>query len=724
MMQRRQFVKLILTLAAGFQNRMLSGKQLSAGFQVAGEILPKDCFPVTVQWSKLPSRPAWTNSPSGKTKNGLYAMIDDIIKHGFTGLEFPLHLPSGETAAVLRYAQSRGMFVTYDRTFQKGGVENFGRNVPPPISVFAPEYGAAVRANVIAAFEEVKGIPHPDNIFCYHDEPFHAGPESFDYGNLVKQEFKKRFGYDLPPDIESARRDPKVWLDVINFRSDEFPTGWRQVYKIIKEIDPRVNVILTDDSHSTFGGGVCSNSKLAVDDVFHWGADFADTFVFDIYPYMMFDFRYGECGKLRKPRLSQMHYAFGQMRNLTYTYGKELGFWFGTFNKKWFARFMGPELKAQYWTERETVFTAVAQGANFLISGYNIPEDVRHWESLGEGLRVLQKAGSGLLKAPKKKAKACFLFPRTQYIQLQEEYWNVGLSYELFLRAFGELDVLHEEQVKDDYLDGYQILTLFDVRLLPDEIARRIGAFVERGGIVISDCVPNLDAYQKPSEIMENLFGVRNAVTQRLMRSGVWVPSLSKPHWFIPPLAGVAGRAVTRESVKGTAFDREYNLRIVSPRTCTVVTGDVLLKTVSGHPVVIHRRVGNGQMFLLGFCVQDTYFQTWKDDDPESRNQLRDLLHHLTEVAGVRPHVYSSNPDIETVLRMNNNEAYVLAINHEAESDATDVRLAGLEFPAREIVDLADDATVKFKQTEYGISFELTVQHDKPRLLRLRARQT
>ncbi|HUZ46884.1 MAG TPA: hypothetical protein VMW54_09625 [Terriglobia bacterium] len=680
-------------------------------------------FPVTVQWSRLPNRPALTKNTAEFSTNELRAMIDDIIGHGFTGLEFPLHLPANATAEALKYAQSRGMYITYNRTFEKGGVENFVRNAPPTISVFSPEYAAAVRKNVVAAFDAVKGVPHPYNVFCYHDEPFHAGPESFDYGEDVKREFKKRFGYKLPPDVESARKDPRVWLDVINFRADEFPAGWRQAYKIIKEIDPTVRVILTHDSHSTFGGGVRSNSKIAVDDVFHWGADFADTFVFDIYPYMMFDFRYGECGKLRKPRLSQMHYAFGQMRNLTYTYGKELGFWFGTFNKKWFARFMGPDLKAKYWAEREITFTAVAQGANFLISGYNIPEDARHWGSLGEGLRVLQKAGPGLLKAPKKKAKACFLFPRTQYIQLQEEYWNVGLSYELFLRAFGELDILHEEQVRDSQLDGYQILTMFDVRLLPDEVARTVRAFVERGGVVIADCVPNLDAYKQPSAIMENLFGVRDAATRRIMRSGVWVPSLAKPHWFIPPEPGSEESAIALDHVKGTTFNRKYDFRIASPRPCKVGTGEVLLKTVSGHPAVIHRRVGNGQVFLLGFCVQDTYFQTWKDQDPESRNQLRDLLHRLTEAARVRAHVYSSNAEVEAAVRINSKEGYVFVMNHEAESAHTNVRLADLDFTVGEIVDLADEAAVKFNQTDDGLSFNLTVLQEKPRLLRLRPRK-
>lgn len=645
--------------------------------------------------------------------------MDDIIEHGFTGLQYPLHLPRPEGAVGLHDVKSHNLFLTYNRTFEKGGVENFGRKSPPPISVFSPRYPAAVRKNVIAAFASVNDVPNIYNVFCYRDEPFHAGPESFDYSDDVKREFKKRYGYDLPPDIESARKNPKTWLDVINFRSREFPAGWEQAYKIIKEVEPSVRVVITDDSHSAFGGGVRSNSKMAVDDVFYWGADFADTFVFDIYPYMMFDFRYGECGKVRKPRLSQMHYAFGQMRNLAYTYGKELGFWFGTFNKRWFAKFIGPELEAQYWIERETSFTAVAQGANFLITGYRIPEDAHHWESLGEGLRIIQEAGHGLLKAPRKRAKACFLFPRTQYIQLQEEYWNVGLSYELFLRAFGELDVLHEEQVGKGFLDKYQILTLFDVRLLPDTVARRIEDFVRRGGIVISDCVPNQDACMKPSLIMGELFGVRDAVTRRIMRSGIWVPSLVNPHWFIPPLPGNHESAVEKNRVSGTGLGRAFDFRIVSPRPCKSVTGEVLLRTASGHPALVHRRVGKGQTFLLGFCVQDSYFQAWKDSDSESRDQLRNLFYRITQSAGVRSHIYSSNPDIEAALRINSQEGYVFLVNHEAKRSGTHVRLADLDFAPGRIVDLASGRTIRFGRTGDVVSFNVTVLQTEPRLLHL-----
>ena len=73
--------------------------------------------------------------------------------------------------------------------------------------------------------------------------------------------------------------------------------------------------------------GYSSHSELAIDDVFHWGGDFADMFIFDIYPYMMFDFRFGEPPNFPSRASARRTTAFAQMRGLTRAYGKELGFW-------------------------------------------------------------------------------------------------------------------------------------------------------------------------------------------------------------------------------------------------------------------------------------------------------------------------------------------------------------------------------------------------------------
>ena len=417
--------------------------------------------------------------------------------------------------------------------------------------------------------------------------------------------------------------------------------------------------------------------------------------------------------------MSQLHFAFEQLRNLTYTYGKNMGFWFGTYNRRWFKKFMGPELKAEAWAETEVCYTAVGQGADFLISGYNIPEDKAHWDTLGRGLEVIQKAGLALLKCPKVKAKACFLFPRTQYIQLQQEYWNVAVAYELFRQAFGELDCLHEEQVKDADLNGYEALVLFDIQLLPEEVARRIAEFVNSGGTVIADCVPSLNAYKKPMDVMEKVFGVTDAQTGGVHRSGVWVASLADPHWFVHPEPGDAEDAVTGEIITGSVLGEDYELRAVSPRACRVTTGEVLLAGSKDAPALVHNKSGKGQAFLFGFCMQDTYFATWQTGDVASRAALVRLLRAITRGAGVVPNIFSSNPEIEACLRASQQDGYVLVINHEAEQPRTTVRVENMNFGVKEIFNLTENRRLEFQKTGKAIVFDIQAPRERPQLLHL-----
>jgi len=687
---------------------------LLVGREAVCQIARPDCFPAVTQFSPVPSGKGWKGEEGPLSHEILRDTIDNIRDHGFTGIEAPTHRPAEEEAFILEYAQSKGMLVTC----HVGALELFGRTDPPETCVYSPQYARAVRANAQKQLAALKNIPRLYNAFIYQDEPFHWGPKSFGYNSEVKAEFLKRYGYELPPDLESVRDDPRKWNDVIDFRSSYFPDGWRQVYAITKEINPNFKTVLTHDSHNTFGAGYSSHSEIAIDDVFHWGGDFSDMFVFDIYPYMMFDFRFGRPAQLPKPRISQTHYSFAQMRNLTRTYGKELGFWVGTYNPAWFGDYFCPELEAMSWSEREMSITAVAQGADFLLTGYRIPADAGHWEAFGDGLRLLQQAGPRLLDAPKIKAKACMLFPRTQYIQLQHEYFNVGLSFELFLRAFGELDILHEDQVTDDSLQGYELLVLFDVELLPERVAEHIARFVENGGAVIADCVPRLDADRQPMSTMEKLFGVKDAATGRIRRAGHWVPYKKQPPiWANRPADAPDETVYTTDSLKAEAFNTALDLTLVSPRPSTVTTGQVLASTASGQPAVVHRGVGHGQVFLLGFCLQDTYFKTWEDDSTASRAQLGALVEAMTRAAGIRPHVASSNADIEAAVRINQKEGFLFIINHEAQSPKTTVRLADLPFPIGAITDLGSGQPVTFASQSQGeVKLDLSVPLGEVRL--------
>lgn len=671
-----------------------------------------DFFPASVQFSPVPSGKGWNGHAGPISPEELRDTIDNIAAHGFTGLQAPTNRPAAENDAILQYAQSRGMLVTYEIP---GGIELFGRDNPPDICIYSPRYAEAVGNRAREALSPLSTIPQLYNVFTYQDEPFHAGAKSFGYNAEVKAEFKKRYGYELPDDLDSIRNDARRWRDVINFRADYFRDGWRQAYKAIKQTNPNFKAILTHDSHNTFGGGCGSNAEMAIDDIFHWGGDFADMFMFDIYPYMMFDFRFGEPSQLPKPRMSQARYAFAQMRNLARAYDKEMGFWVGTYNPAWFKPFLNAERQGMYWSEREMSTTAVAQGANFLLTGFEIPIDARHWDTFGEGMRLIQRAGGRLLDMPKLKARACMLYPRTQTIQLQEEYFNVGLSYELFLRAFGELDILHEEQVTDARLDGYQVLVLFDVALLPADVAKRIATFVENGGVVIADCVPRLNEFREPMTVMEDLFGVHDAKTDRIRRSGHFIRTgdgqsnwaFATPNESNPPT----------DVLKGEVLGQPLDMTLVSLRPATAGTGEVLLKTEAGQPAIVQRSVGKGRVFLLGFCLQDTYFRTWQDDKPAAREQLTGLLHAITEAAGVRPQVRSSNPDIEASVRAGATDGYLFVINHEAATPTVEIMLRELGFAIGQIVDAADGKPIPFENKQGTVVLNLSVAVGETRLL-------
>jgi len=675
-----------------------------------------DSFPVATQFSPVPSGKGWHGEEGPLSEVVLRDTVDNIIEHGFTGLEANTHRPQEEERFILDYARSRGMFVTA----HVGALELFGRQAPPDPSVYSEAYETAVRKNAEEKLAALQDIPNLYNAFPFQDEPFHWGPQSFGYGEAVRAAFKEEYGYDLPPDLDSIREDPEKWLDVINFRSDNFPVGWRKVYKVIKNIAPDFKVVMTHDSHNTFGAGYSSHCELAIDDVFHWGGDFADMFVYDIYPYMMFDFRFGECARLPKPRISQTHYSFAQMRNLTSTYRKKLGFWVGTYNPAWFKPYFCPELEAMHWSEREMSLTAVAQGADFLLTGYKIPVNPGHWDSFGKGLRLIQKAGARLLDAPKVPAKACMLYPRTQTIQLQEEFFNVGLSFELFLRAFGELDVIHEEQVVENGLGNYEILLLFDVKLLPKTAADRIFSFVNEGGIVVADCVPGLDTIKKPLSVLEDLFGVSEADTTRIVRSGHWVPYKAMPSiWANRPANPPDESFYTTDLLQGKALGQSLDIPLISPRPCKVTTGNLLIETASGNPGIVHRQIGKGHVYLLGFCVQDTVFGTWKDANESARAQLRSLLFAITGHAHVKAHVRSSNPNIEASVRANDQEGFLFVINHEAEKENTAIHISDLPFGINEIVDLESGETVPLKRKRKATFLEISVSLGEARILNL-----
>jgi hypothetical protein len=290
----------------------------------------------------------------------------------------------------------------------------------------------------------------------------------------------------------------------------------------------------------------------------------------------------------------------------------------------------------------------------------------------------------------------------------------------LFLRSFGELDILHEEQVTDDALNGYKILVLGDVSLLPATVAGHIEAFVRKGGIVVADCVPHLDEYKQPMKIMERLFGVSSSETGRIVQEGQWVPFANlPPKMSFPPPAGQKDPVARVDRANGKVFGKSFDFKVVSPRLSVITDGEPLLKMKSGQAALVRKKLGKGSVYLLGFCLQDTYFQTYKDSNETARAQLRSLLSGITRDAKVQSHIYSSNPDIEAALRANATEGYIFIINHECREPGTKVRLADTGFRPGQIIDVETGKPVPFRLTNNGAEFAITAPFGTTRLLRL-----
>lgn len=660
-------------------------------------------FPVVMQFSPLPrhsdpaSRKTVEELSNGRDAQGI---VDDIKRHGFSSLHFDGSVPS----RTINYARKQG----FDFTLNYGrNSELFSREQPPSICVYSDGYKASVESNYLERRNVLSENPSISRMFPYQDEPFHQGIKSLGYNKEIFDEFRKRYGYEMPQDLETARKDPRKWLDLINFRSAYFSDGWKTVYKIMKKHDPKTEVIMTHDSHSTLGAGVNQDAVIAIDDVFFWGGDFADIFVFDIYPYMLGDFRYGKNREMPKPRMAQTHYAMAQMRNLTRTFQKKFGFWFETYNNTWFS--LDEDHRSQTWMESEMCYTAIANDADLLVAGFNIPQDQKHWDTLGKGLNTIQKVGSRLLETRQAKAKAAFLFPRTQYIQMQEEYWNVAMSFEAFLRAFGELDVIHEDQIRDPSLNGYEILVLYDVKLLQAKVAENIAQFVRNGGVVIADCVPVMNEYMEPMKTMEELFGVAKPVTARIMSENSYSASFG-------PKLSVARNPRSDEvktvAVNGEALGGKFNFTAVSPRSSKCTDGEVLLSSASQAPALIRKHTGKGATYLLGFCLQDSYFKTFLTEDLAGRTNLYGLLSAIAKDAKVTAHVHSSNPDVEAAIRVNSKEAFLFVISHEASDNNTVVTLSDIPFKVSRVVNVETAAELPFKELDNGISLSVAVPND------------
>jgi len=228
---------------------------------------------------------------------------------------------------------------------------------------------------------------------------------------------------------------------------------------------------------------------------------------------------------------------------------------------------------------------------------------------------------------------------------------------------------------------------------------------------------------------MKKLFGVSAASTERAEQKGTWNPySIIPPVWAFG-VKPVLGPNKKFDNVSGSPFGEQIDFQLVSPRGCVPSDGVVTLKMNSGQPALITKQTGKGKTYLLGFCLQDTYFQTWKDEDLTSRKGLYSFMNGVFNSTGVYPRAYSSNPDMEASVRFNDKDVFVFVINHEAPNAMTEVTLRDLPFEVGQITDVEWGARTQLPYTYKNgvIKFTIMAVPGTPtgitRLLRITPKQ-
>ena len=97
---------------------------------------------------------------------------------------------------------------------------------------------------------------------------------------------------------------------------------------------------------------------------------------------------------------------------------------------------------------------------------------------------------------------------------------------------------------------------------------------------------------------------------------------------------------------------------------------------------------------------------------------MYDLLRAITEDAGVRPQVRSSNPDIEAAIRRDPEPAFLVVVAHEPAEPKTTVTVGFGRGTPKRLIDVANGEALPFEVRDNELKIDLNVPNGTTRLLK------
>jgi uncharacterized membrane protein len=140
-------------------------------------------------------------------------------------------------------------------------------------------------------------------------------------------------------------------------------------------------------------------------------------------------------------------------------------------------------------------------------------------------------------------------------------------------------------------------------------------------------------------------------------------------------------------------------------------------KKVVGDLKASARKEEQGRVILFSDDVDKLFKESVETPSPPAREALLKTMHRLLAQAGAKAHAWSDNPEFETDVRVGQNSAMLVAINHAAERGRAKVEVGNLGFEPRYVCDLVTGETIPARRSTSGIVLDLELGDRSARLI-------
>jgi len=408
-------------------------------------------------------------------EEGMVERARELYDHGFTTI-------SPGPFAFNREALRLGMALFHDYTHYT----DFNSAKPFSPCVFAPEYYDHIVEHQAHRVTEALRLPRYFSAKVT-DEP-NATARTLDYCEHCRAAYRQMFGEELPewmaqmPETNElpagdagavARRKWAQFLSAATARA--FETAQRAK----RQAGAQYPMVLTfwPRAYARPPGAV-----RGLSDTLAWGQH-CDLLDFDDYVYF-----YPSSPKLP---LAGLHHGFGYFRAAADYLGKPWGFYVEMDDRNW------PYQKNPYNASSELAYTALAQGADYINTfitaafGTGMARAER-WADWGQEMCKVRALGPLLAASHRPLAPVAVIQPyTTQY--MTEDDVRPKYAYEYLTQAWGEADVVDERILRERGIAPYQCLVLLAAKWMDSNMAPQLVEFVENGGLLIYDELPEFD---------------------------------------------------------------------------------------------------------------------------------------------------------------------------------------------------------------------------------------